>query len=183
VVGGTGMHFGYDPFGRLAWLGQVASRPVRLLEGTRVAYRMEFPPGWYLRRGSMARKDNSRADRWVVRPDADAEVVVVVERRPDTTPVDMDRFEAAVTDTAAKHSDNFLILDEAFPSSEARLVHTRSRVEGGDIESIYGLFHRDACLIQVLAFCRKAAFVRLKAELWRIVRSFDLPADGAGCQP
>jgi hypothetical protein len=183
VVGGTGMHFGYDPFGRLAWLGQVASRPVRLLEGTSVAYRMEFPPGWYLRRGSMARKDNSRADRWVVRPDADAEVVVVVERRPDTTPVDMDRFEAAVTGTAAKHSNNFLILDEAFPSSEARLVHTRSRVEGVDIESIYGLFHRDACLIQVLAFSRKAAFVRLKAELWRIVRSFDLPADGAGCRP
>jgi hypothetical protein len=183
MVGATGMHFGHDPFGRLAWIGQVASRPVRLLEGTSVAYRMEFPPGWYLRRTSVARKDNPAADRWVVRPDADASVVVIVERRPDTTPVDMDRFEAAVTGAAARHSDNFVILDEAFVSSNARLVHARSRVEGVDIESIYGLFHRDACLIRVLAFCRKAAFVRLKDELWRIVRSFDLPAEGAACPP
>ena len=180
VISVAAIRMGTNPFGRLAWIGQLESRPVTTVEGSRLAYRMDFPADtWYLRRRWIARKSNPLADRWFVRSDGNAQVVVTVETLPDNTAIDMDRREAAFIANVARKWVNYVGEYQSIPSPRARVLHTRGIVEGIEMETITGLFGRAPYLIQVVAFTTRRHFADLKDELGRIVASFDLPPDGS----
>jgi hypothetical protein len=146
------------------------------LRGT-TGYCVQIPAGWYERSEQVTRKDNKSADRWFTRPDLDAHVMVIAESFDAGLVVDLAKLKAVSLEHAQKGMGGFAIVsDEPLPAG--RLVHTRGRVSGMDIEQLRGVFADRNHAFQVLAWSTRAAFGRSEADLTAIVRSFE-PRCGA----
>ncbi len=169
---------GRHPLGRLMMAGQLAPGPVTEVEGAEVRYRLSVPgKSWYLRTAAAAHKDNPLADRWLVRPDRDAHVLVIAETLPSGTAATMDRFRKTVVANMSKAGKNFAVVDEGplVTALEAgHLVHARSQLNGQPVEWLIGLYIQHPYIIQVLAFGNGRAFSDLEPEMRGIVTSLDL---------
>lgn len=165
-----------NPLSRFLLAGQLDKAPASVVEGDKFRYRLTSPNDkWFLRKAELAKKENPLADRWLVRPDKDAHVFVIAEEVPGAGSVDMDRFAKVVMDNARKGAKEVQLVEETrlLHRLPARLLHTRSTIEGMELEGYYGLFIRDRCIFQVVAFTRKKQFGGLASELLDLIKSFD----------
>jgi hypothetical protein len=169
---------GRYPLGRVTMAGQLEAGPVTKVSGADVRYQLSVPGGsWYLRTAAASHKDNALADRWLVRPDRDTHVMVIVETLPSGSAASMDRFREIVVGNMKKSGDQFSVLDEA-PFATAleagHLVHAKSQLNGQPVEWLIGLYIQPPYIIQVLAFGNGRAFTEVEPELRSIVTSLVL---------
>ena len=176
VVGMIAMASGTDPLARALLSSTLERQPVYEVEGLACPYHITAGGGrWYLRRAEAARKDNPLADRWLVWPEKDAHVLVIVERLEPGLVIDMDKFaEAVLTNARRAASDLSVVGREPLPRGGA-LLHTRGTTKGMAIESYFGLFAQEPWAFQVFAFASQGRFDSVKTDLGSIVASFEPP--------
>src|SRR3954468_8895880 len=178
------------PYFALAGLGLVASRtgknPVSAavltakgdiqptegtLRGAQFDYCLEVPPDhWYLRTEAAAHRDNPLSDRWLIRPDLDAHVLIIGEQVQGVT-VSQARYEEALTGEARAHLSDFKFVGKE-PLDRGAALHYTGRAKQMDLEYLRGAFADGDRAYQVVAFATPEHFARVREDLSGIVRSF-----------
>jgi hypothetical protein len=173
-----GVGSGRYPLARAMMAGELQPGPVTEVAGAQVQYRLSVPgSSWYLRTDAAAHKDNKLADRWLVRPDRDAHVIVIAETLPDGTVASMERFRETVVGNMKKAGTSFTVVDEGALTTgleAGHLVHARSEVNGQPVEWLIGLYIQHPYIFQVLAFGNGRGFPDVEPELRSIVSSLEL---------
>jgi hypothetical protein len=162
----------------LAARADVEAKPVTQVEGVEFRYRLTAPNDrWRLRKTEVAKKDNPLTDRWLVRPDQDAHVIVIAEIVPGSDPVDMDVFEKVVTENSRKSWQQFsVVTQEDLPTrlEAGRLLHTQGKIKGLTVECYHGLFIQGRSIFQVWGFVEKARFPLVKEDFSSLISSFEI---------
>jgi len=167
---------GTAPLAQLQLAGTVEGDPVNEVQGVVCGWHLTTRGGgWYLRKADAVARDNPMADRWLVRPDKDAHVIVIAERLEQGLVVDMDKFAEVVLGNARKAAPDLKVLDRAPLEGGGTLIHTRSTVNGLAVESYYGLYASEPWIFQVIAFAGQRQFDTVKGDLGAIVASFEAP--------
>jgi hypothetical protein len=169
---------GSNPLARMMMAGQLESDPATVVTGVAVPYQLSCPQGpWYLRKPANAHADNPLADRWLVRPDRDAHVIVIAEQLGPGQSIQMARLKEVVLQNARKAAADFETLEETqIPGAipQALLLHSRGTAKGIPMEMYHGLFISEPYLIQVIAFAQTRTFRDLEPELREIITSLSL---------
>jgi len=157
----------------MAIRGDLEQAPERLT-GVQRPWSMASPPGWYLRAQAVAQKDNRLADRWLIRPDLDAHIVVISERLEDGGLVDPDALERVVLDNARSASKRLDVIEEGtFPQpAGARRLHVVTQSEGMELEFLYGLVASGSDAYQIVTFAPRRSFGAARPELEAAIASF-----------
>ncbi|MDI1444807.1 hypothetical protein [Polyangium sp. 6x1] len=160
---------------------EVEPQPVDVVEGVAAKYRLKAPGArWFLRKDEAVKKDSSLADRWLVRPDKDAHVLVIIEDLQGKD-VDVDAYTDAAVELIEKE------LKGTVKSRMPVLTHPEngrvlrvSREEQGEheIESYYGLFTQAGRGFTVIASATSERFPSAAPDLVRLIESFELPREG-----
>jgi hypothetical protein len=173
---------GDNPLGHLALWGQIESSPARTVEGLAARYRLTLPNDrWHLRRADAMRLENADADRWLIRPDRDAHILVIAMQLPTRGQV--------VQVTAAQVNQGFVeglrrrgtgleILPAGAVTAgplAAPLAHLRCTVQGVQREWYVASFVRGGRVVQLVAVARPKAFALVEDEVLRTFASFVLP--------
>ncbi len=180
-----GLYFVLSSLGLLAALGganplgaavarvryDIESKASTEVSGVALDWRLSLPAGrWHLRRPQSARKDNPLADRWLVRPDQDAHLVVIAERLAGVG-VSLDSVSRAVVSNARAAATDLKVLDQE-PLGAGRLIHTQATVHGLRLEYYYGVFVDGASAYQVIGFAEQGKFASVAPEMKQILASF-----------
>jgi hypothetical protein len=180
VAGAAVTLTGSNPFGYalMRLTRRIEPEPASEVQGLAYGYRLKLPNGhWYLRTAEAVRQEGSRSDRWLVRPDRAAQVLVIVSQASSGS-YDVERLAQRVMDTASAAADDFTLL-ELQPlgrlPDQGRLIHATATVEGLQTESYYGVFARGNHAVQVIAFVERSRAAGVREELRQIVESFELP--------
>jgi hypothetical protein len=155
--------------------------PVASIDGRELGYHLTLPnsDSWYIREAADAAKDNPDADRWLVCPGENAHIVTVVEE-VDLGPgeyIDLDSMVKHALDTTRANSQNLEVVEqtELTHPAQGKLLHTKSVVEGVDIESYHALFVNGSQAYQVLAFTERKNFAEMSGGFQQVIRSLRLP--------
>lgn len=169
---------GSNPLARMMMAGQLESAPATVVTGVAVPYQLSCPQGqWYLRKPANVHADNPLADRWLVRPDRDAHVIVIAEQLGPGQSIQMARLKEVVLQNARKAAADFEMLEETqIPSAipQALLLHSRGTAKSIPMEMYHGLFISEPYVIQVIAFAQTRTFRDLEPELREIITSLSL---------
>src|SRR5258708_27707329 len=107
------------------------------LRGTKADYCIELPKErWYLRDSAVVRKDNAQADRWALRPDLDAHVMVIAEEVPGTV-IPQDQYESALEKQARKNLGAFQMIGRE-PIARGAALHYSGTAKGMMLEYYRG---------------------------------------------
>jgi hypothetical protein len=158
----------------LSMRGEIEQAPERLT-GTKGTWTMTPPPGWYLRSEPAARKDNPLSDRWLVRPDLDAHVLVISEHVEGVASIDPEALAAVVLENVKRGAKDVRILDRsvlARPAS-ARMFHTLARSEVGEVEFLHVAVARGPDAYQVVAFAPRKGFAQARGDMDAAIASFE----------
>jgi hypothetical protein len=173
---------GKNPIAAIVWSvsGDIEPGPAGAVTGDASHYRLRAPSDkWHMRKPEAAKKDNALADRWMVRPDVDAHVLVIAEKVPGML-VMPDALTDVVLDNAKRAATAFEVVDrdklKTLPE-EGRLVHTKSTTGGLEIESLTGVVAVYEHGYQIIAFAPRKSYAEVEADLRSIVESFELPTD------
>ncbi len=124
---------------------------------------------WYLRDAVAARKDNELSDRWLVRPDLDAHVLIIGEELGGE--VSQPRFERALADDAKARLADFKMFErEALPGGG--VLHYSGKAQALSLEYYRATFADGNRAFQVIAFATPEHFAKARTDLSSIVRSF-----------
>lgn len=174
-VGLYGLETGRHPLGRLMMAADLEPGPVESVTGAAVPYRLAVPPGsWYLRTAAAAQRENPLADRWLVRPDRDAHVLVIAETLSPGAVVEMARFREVVIGNMEQGQPTFVVTSEGpLPTAleAGHLVEGRSVIEGQPLEWRIALYVQSPHIIQVLGFGNGKSFPEVETEIQAIVGS------------
>jgi len=142
------------------------------LKGEKFGYCLSVPAHqWYLRAREVAEKDNAAADRWLIRPDLDAHLLIIGESVAPTSRINQEKFESAVIDEMKGRLTNFQNLGrQALPVGA--MLHVKGHAKTMDLEYYRGVFAEKNHGYQVVAFATPQSFARLEPELAAMVRSF-----------
>lgn len=125
----------------------VAAREIEVIgeagvQGVGYYYHFKAPNAlWYVRSQEVTKRENPVADRWLVRPDKDAHLIVIVENF-EGGGVDVDDYQNAVLENLKNAATNVEVLETGslFEHYEqSRRVHARAVVMGLSIDYLYGL--------------------------------------------
>ncbi|MDI1444808.1 hypothetical protein [Polyangium sp. 6x1] len=182
VLGLSATLTGTNPIAGLIWTarGDIETAPAGVVTGNASHYRLRAPSDrWHLRKPEAAKKDNPLADRWISRPDLDAHVIVIAEKVPGML-VLPEALADAVIKNAKLAATTFELVGRAplrTHPENGRMVHTRSKTSGIEIESLTGVVATYEHGYQILAFAPKKAFAEAEPDLRAFVESFELPTD------
>jgi hypothetical protein len=173
------MGFGRNPFNRVVLSQQVESAPVRSVEGRAFLYRLSTSSdGWYRRKTELVEREAAGADRWLIHPAEDAHVIVLVRDVGSVEEDTLARLESAVLAHARRSSQAVTVLEQRAienAQGEGRLLHTRDKRGGQEIEFLYGFYSREQLVYQVTAFTSRRSFARLQPQLLEWVSSLEIP--------
>lgn len=152
--------------------------PAGEVVGLSSAYRLRAPSAaWLLRKPEAAKKDNPLADRWLMRPELDVHAIVIAEDVPGSA-VPVDALVQVVIDNARGAAQRFDVLStepsERYPE-DGRRVRAKARLNGLELDFLYGVFTSYGHGYQVVAFAPSQTFAEVEPELRAIVDSFTLP--------
>lgn len=150
--------------------------PVSRIEGVARKYALTAPgENWFLRKSEAAKNDHADADRWIIRPDKAAHIMVIVERVDGL--IDLEKYTDATIEAIESEMRETLISREALQSrpTTGRLLHTTAKIDGVKFEYLYGLFAEGSSAYQVIAYARTETFGQLKADFKRVIEQFELP--------
>lgn len=172
---------GSNPLGAvvMALSGDIESTPVEHVTGRATAYEITFPKGsWYQRKQAVVARDNPIADRWFVRPDLDAHVLVIAEHAPGSM-IPIDAYTDAILDHLKKDSGAARVTARGpWPlfGDRGRLVNATSTTKDGmTVEWRYALVTVYERAYYVVGFANRDAMPRVDAEIRSIVDSLKLP--------
>jgi hypothetical protein len=171
---------GRNPLGKtaLSMKGEIGGTPATEIAGKEYPYRIPLPKGgaWYLRNEGVARAENPLVDRWVVRPESDAHVIVIVEQVPGAMNIPLDDLTQGVMQNLEKSLKKFRVVEQETVDGKhrCRLLHTRGVTNGIEIESYYGIYSRVDTVYQVVGAATPRTFPRIAAELKEIVTSLEM---------
>ncbi|WP_143140946.1 hypothetical protein [Nannocystis exedens] len=187
VLEGLGVYIvlsGQNPIARavLSARGELAGEPAGEVVGGLVDYRLRAPSDrWFLRTDEAARRDNPLADRWLIRPDLDAHLLIIAERVPDTM-VPLAPFVDTVVGNMRGAASDFELLDAAplpgYPDT-GKLLRMRATVDGQHIDYLAGLVTAYGSAYQLIGFTGAHNFAAVEPELRAALESFVLPASAA----
>jgi hypothetical protein len=126
------------------------------------------------------------ADRWLVRPDRDAHIIVIAEQLAPGQSIQMARLKEVVQQNARKAAADSETLEETqIPSAipQALLLHSRGTAKGIPMEMYHGLFISERHVIQVIAFAQTRTFRDLEPELREIQQPAESVWEAALVQP
>jgi hypothetical protein len=156
--------------------------PARQVTGVATGYSLTLPnEKWHLRKAEAAKKDNPIVDRWLVRPESDAHVLVIVEDVPNGN-LPIEGYADAILEGARKVAKNLTVLERGpLPGhpDDGLLIHTKSTMEKLDLEYYYALISDHEHAYQIIVFAQHRNFPALMAEVKQIIASFKLPPRGA----
>ena len=182
VVEGAGFYgivTGHYPLARVLIAHELDAGPAGVVDGQSVRYRLRMPNDrWYRRTEAVARKENPLADRWLVRPDRDAHVLVIAETLPESSTVEMDRFAEVVIKNLTANAKSFTVVSQSpleTTLEAGRVVRASSISEGKEMEWCIGLFVQHPYIFQVLAFSTRRNFALVEPDLRAVIESFELP--------
>jgi len=161
-------------------MGGLEPGAARDVTGDASHYRLHTPNDkWRLRTAAAAKKDNPLADRWLIRPDVDAHVLVIAEKIQGML-VLPDALTDVVVSNAKKGSTEFELIDR-YPlkthPENGRLVHTKSTTNKIEVETLTGVIAVYEAGYQIIAFAPRKTYADVEADLRSIVESFELPTD------
>lgn len=151
--------------------------PVTRVQGVAQAYVITAPSdGWYLRLDAAAKKDNSLADRWIMRPDKGAAILVIAEEVPNAK-IDIEKYTDAIVDNIKTGMAGEVISRESSTAQPkvARILHAKATIDGQNFEYLYGLFAEGSRAFQIVAFSEARAFAGLEADFRKTIEGFKLP--------
>jgi hypothetical protein len=171
---------GVDP---LAWViqtanGTIESESVDEVTGRAIPYKLKLPPDkWYLARNNIL-GDGTEADRWLVRPDVNAQIVITLDGSPEMGTIPDDYTNTNVREFL---KDKKFLVSKREPlrpyPDKGHLVsfdNERSYEPNGWMLGIVTTYRR-GYFIQ--AFAPKKVFLEIEAELRAIIESLELPPD------
>lgn len=178
IIAGTAI--GTNPLTSLvmAASGDIEPSPAGHVTGRAAPYELTFPnDSWHARTQAATTRDNVLADRWILRPDKDAHVIVIAERSPDKL-LAVDAYADAILGNLEKIATGVKVLSRgpwpAYPEN-GRLVRAEGMREGTAFEWQYGIVTVYERAYYVTAFATKEAMPALDAEMQAILASFKLP--------
>jgi hypothetical protein len=121
---------------------------------------------WYVRSQEVTKRDNPVADQWLVRPDKDAHLIIIVETFPGEN-VDVGAYENAVLENLRKAASRVEVLktERLFEDyDQSRRIHARAVVMGLSIDYTYGLVVFGDQGYQFIGFAGEAVFPSLAPE-------------------
>jgi hypothetical protein len=160
--------------------GQIESAPAGVVTGEASHYRIMAPSDrWHLRNPGAAKKDNPLADRWLIRPDVDAHVLIIDERSTNGLFL-IEPLADAVVKNVKDTSKSFQLHSrtplKTYPE-DGRLLHMQYSTNGLDITAYTAVVASGDRGYQVMAFAETKTFPEVEGELRRLVESFRLPVD------
>jgi hypothetical protein len=174
VIGLAALKTGKNPFAALAMAGQTDPLPAdRTVRGLRARYTIQAPSGaWAVLKPEVAAQQNALADRWLVRPDVDAHVLIIAEEYYDDGAVDLAAFERMVLDNARTEMGSVTRVSARDLAGGGRLVRARGTHAGMQLEFAYGLFIGTDRVYQVIGFASAASYPHVEGELLAAIDSF-----------
>jgi hypothetical protein len=186
ALGTVAQVVGYNPIiagvGHLS--GQFSPLPQSEVIGVAAPYRLRMPNrDWYLRSDQLAKKDNPQVDRWLIKPDVDAHVIVVTEELG--AGVSADDYAAAIEKASLQKEPGMKVLDRTTLPSGCRLIHARARTHDLELEYLYGVYVVGIRGFAVTGWSLQSKFGAVEPALRAILGSFQVidpppPADAPG---
>lgn len=157
----------------LALRGDLERAP-RPLTGTNRPWRITPPDGWFLRTEAAARKDNALADRWLIRPDLDAHIMVISEHVERVESIDPDALARAVLGNVQASVKGVRIIEQGtlLRPAGARTIHAVSASDRMEIEYLYGVVASGSDAYQIVTFAPRRSFAEARPELEAAIASF-----------
>ncbi len=155
----------------------VEPTPQTRVTGQSSQYVVRAPTGtWYLRKDEAAKKDNPLTDRWLVRPELDAHVMVIAELVEGAS-LDAEQYAKAVADNlkANQNAEILSVTPIATQPTLGSMLHVKLTMNGLPIEYSIGCFARGEEAWQVLAFTSQANYPELAADFQKTLETFQLP--------
>jgi hypothetical protein len=180
VIGVVSILTGHNPIASvvMSLSGDIEPRAAQEVEGIACGYKLTMPnDSWHLRKAEAAKKDNPIVDRWLVRPDQDAHILVIAEELPGQE-IPIEAYADTIVENAQKGSADFKLIERdtlAGYAGSGRFLHTTSTVEGMHMEYYYGLVTAGDRAFQVIAFSESKKFGDLQGEFRQVIDSFNLP--------
>ena len=166
--------------------GQIKPLPSNVVAGESASYTVTVPNlRWHLRSDSLAKRDNPLSDRWLIRPDLDAHVLIIAEHVPGSI-VPIDPYTDQVLENARKAASRFEIVSReplASQATRARVVRARATVSRLDIQYCFAVFSSYDRGFQVVAFAPEKSFDKARADIDAIIASFRMPRDATDPLP
>lgn len=152
--------------------------PGHVLTGVMTRYTVTTPDDhWLVRKAEAAKKDNALVDRWLVRADKDAHLLILVEDLGGAN-LPVGAYADAVLDGAKKAQKDVAVL-ERHPLSghldDGVFLHTTSTLNGLSLEYYYAVISEGGHLYQLITFAMRAAFPPLAADFRGMIDSFHAP--------
>jgi hypothetical protein len=142
------------------------------MRGDKFDYCVQVPPkDWYVRTAAVARKTNPLSDRWLMRPDYDAHVMIIGEQVKDGLVIDQTRYEDALVKEARTRLTDFHMIGRD-PLVGGTALHYSGKANAMDLEYYRGAFADGSRAYQVVAFASPKHFAQLRQEMSGIVGSF-----------
>lgn len=158
--------------------GDIESTPAEHVAGRDAPYDLSLPnKSWYLRKQAAVARDNPIADRWLVRPDKDAHVIVIAEQVPDKM-IPIDAYtDAIITNLKSDATNVTLHARGPWPTfgDRGRLVHAAATKNGMNIEWRYALVTMYGRAYYIVGFAGREVMPSVDAEIRAIFDSFRLP--------
>lgn len=151
--------------------------PADRVKGLSQPYAITAPSElWHLRQDEAAKKANRLADRWLMRPDEDAHIVVIAEFVPNAV-VDVDRYADAIAKNIETHQHGTIESREPLETNPkfGRVLHVKVTHDGLPLEYYFGLFARGERAFQVIAFADQETFPRLSGDFMKAIETFEMP--------
>jgi hypothetical protein len=163
---------GTNPLGGLTYSGQTEPVPGGVVTGQLRPYKLTLPNAdWLLRKDEFAKGDNELADRWVIRPDVDAHVMVVVEELDDGGYLDVNAYQNAVIENIKATSQNFKLIHDS-PAMNGIVFKSESTIQGMQVNHLIRLYVDKGVAVQVTGFAPVAAFPAQEGDIRAILDSF-----------
>lgn len=157
-------------------LGQIEPDSVHVVTGQAAAYELTFPRGkWYLGANVRGIDGKIEADRWILRPDVDAQIVVDVDESPDI-PASPDEYAT----TTLPDFENGVLTGQkreklrAHPEIGRVVSYQRGGVDDSD-HWIIGVIVTPGRGYLIQAHVPHKVFPEMESELRAIIESFELP--------
>ncbi|MCY1059805.1 hypothetical protein [Nannocystis sp. SCPEA4] len=159
--------------------GELADEPAGEVAGEHLDYRLRAPGDrWYLRTSEAARRDNPLADRWLVRPELDAHIIVIAESIPGVMVSLAPMVDAVVANMRSAVPTVELLDDSALPRlpDTGRLLRLHATVDGHNVDYLVGIVAAHGAAYQIIGWTRTNNFAAVRDELMAAIDSFTLPA-------
>lgn len=150
---------------------------VHKVVGQAQPYELTAPDdNYFLRTDEAAKGTNPLADRWLVRPDVDAHIMIIAER-VEGADLQPDHYARAVAEAVTANPGATLVSSEVLKSQPkvGRILHVKATTQGLPIEYYYGCFARGEQAFQVVAFTSQEDFPALAESFRKAIDSFVLP--------